>query len=263
MEKAVASEGMVQATYRESPYSDSSWEVLGELSESDEFSPMSVECIDGGRFSLDPMFPDYGGHYNQQAAQEMPGSDSTSRRKKKKEEEEKPKGLVIPEEEYARVIADALEKGRTESATELKAQYDQQLNAMKERVQTVLQDLHKQFVERLATTENQAVELAVQISEKIIGFAVEINPEYIVKLIQEALKLAGTAEISLVRVSPQDMEFIEVLGIQKSVKEFSEFHFESDETIKAGCVVETSAGEIDYQLDKAWDRVKESVVKGA
>jgi flagellar biosynthesis/type III secretory pathway protein FliH len=37
--------------------------------------------------------------------------------------------------------------------------------------------------------------------------------------------------------------------------------FVQDETIRAGCVVETSSGEVDFRLDQAWERIKDNVVK--
>jgi flagellar biosynthesis/type III secretory pathway protein FliH len=60
------------------------------------------------------------------------------------------------------------------------------------------------------------------------------------------------------------MEFIEVVGVKKNLRGFDgTWNFESDPTIKSGCVVESSAGEIDFQLDKAWERIQTAVVRAA
>ena len=79
---------------------------------------------------------------------------------------------------------------------------------------------------------------------------------------REALKYAGTASIKKVKVSAQDLEFIEVMGLSKKLKEFDgSWAFEADENLKSGCVIETSAGEVDFNLEKSWERIAESVVR--
>ena len=110
--------------------------------------------------------------------------------------------------------------------------------------------------------ERHAVELAVDMARNIIEGAVEINPEYIIPIIREAIQMAGGATIERVRVSPEDMEFIEVIGVAKRLKEHDgSWNFEADPEIKSGCVVDTSAGQVDYQLDQAWARARDEVLK--
>jgi flagellar biosynthesis/type III secretory pathway protein FliH len=116
--------------------------------------------------------------------------------------------------------------------------------------------------QELQALEASAVKLAVEIGEKIVGHAVEINPEYITNIVRQALGKAGGAAIKTVRVSPQDLEFIQVVGVAKQLKEFDgTWAFEADDTIRAGCVVSTSAGEVDFQIDKAWERMRDAVLK--
>ena len=110
--------------------------------------------------------------------------------------------------------------------------------------------------------ESEAVKFSVEIAEKLVGHAVEINPEYILPIIREALSKAGTANINRVRVSPEDFEFIEVVGVRKVIQEKEgSWDFEADETIRSGCVIDTSAGEIDFRLDEAFKRIADSVVR--
>ncbi|MCB0339351.1 MAG: hypothetical protein KDD53_07090, partial [Bdellovibrionales bacterium] len=130
------------------------------------------------------------------------------------------------------------------------------------RISEVFEDLSKQLSEKLAVIEQQAVQLAIEVSRKIVDTTVEIQPEYLIEVIREGLKHTGAATISKIRVSPQDMEFINVIGISKQFKEHDgSWSFEADDSIRSGCVIETSAGEIDYRLDEAWKRVQDSVLK--
>ena len=257
-----ASDGVSQPNYHETPYSDQDWEVVGERSECRDFVPMEIETLQGERVCIDPMFPDYGGHYDSPETARPYYHPGENVRKKTPEEEDAEQGIIrIRRSDLDHAVAEAEERGRVEATEQLVEENERRMKLVEQNLLAVFQDYQAQLVETMAALEQRAVDLSVAISEKIIGYAVEINPEYIIPLVREALKMVGSAHVSRVRVSPQDMEFIEVLGVQKAVRDLSEFSFEPDESIRSGCVVETSAGQIDYQLDKAWERVRDSVVK--
>ena len=89
-----------------------------------------------------------------------------------------------------------------------------------------------------------------------------INPEYITQIVKEAVRSVGGASILRVRVSPEDMEFIKVVGLSEQLGELAKgWAFEADATIKSGCIVDSSAGEADFQLDRAWERIRAGVIK--
>ena len=141
-------------------------------------------------------------------------------------------------------------------------QSEERLKAIEERYATLIEDMNTQIQEGIEGVERRAVEFAVQIAKKLVGAIVEVNPEYILGIIKEATKLTGGATIKTIRVSPQDLEFVKMLSPEKQFKEFDgSWSFQADETIHAGCVLETSSGEVELDLDKAWDRIKDSVVK--
>jgi flagellar biosynthesis/type III secretory pathway protein FliH len=95
-----------------------------------------------------------------------------------------------------------------------------------------------------------------------VGAIVDINPEYIIDIIKEGIALAGGAKIKSIKVSPQDLEFLNLLNLSKQFKKFDGgWSFEGDDTIKSGCVVEMIGGVVDYQIDKAWERIRDQVVK--
>jgi flagellar biosynthesis/type III secretory pathway protein FliH len=58
------------------------------------------------------------------------------------------------------------------------------------------------------------------------------------------------------------MEFIDLIGPKRLLKDYDEsWTFEAEPAITAGCIVESSAGQIDFQLDAAWNRIKDNVLK--
>jgi len=254
-----------QKPYTPTAYEDASWEIVGEAPMSDQFQPLELERVDiGVRQKINPIFDDYTEKDTskgetrwhlppdlmQAAAKEADGGD---------EEDET---IKMSAEELEKIRKEAYEQGLSAGQKESEEVNKQNLKVIEEKLFEAIKDLDAQLKEQVLEAEKNAINLAMAISKKIVTFAVEICPEYIEEIVEAAISKAGAAIISKVKVSPEDMEFIEIVGLNKKLTEDDTlFTFEADATIKNGCVVETSAGEIDFQLDEAWERVKENVLK--
>jgi len=253
-----------QREYSGTAYEDQSWEIVGELAEHNEFVPMEINIIPRKRQAIDPMFQDFGGLSggDEKKRMHLPTEVAKAFGSKAKVEDKDLGKLKLLPEELEALKRQAFEEGVQAGMGRGEEEANTKLQVMQKGMQTVLQDLAQQITQNLRGIEKNAAELALGVAEKMVGYAVEINPEYIGQLVKEALTHAGSAAIKKVRVSPQDMEFIEIVGIPKQLVEMKgEWTFEKDDRIKAGCVVETSAGEIDFRLDEAWERVKGNVLK--
>lgn len=257
---------ITQTSYRETPYRDEAWEVIGERLEATEFESMRMDVLQSA-FGVDPMFADYGGIPNTGQAERFHiaegGTPELGRPKRRAEDRDDENAVPsVPESQVQAMIAEAIEKTRIEVLAEVASEKNSKLEQFEQRIKEIFGDIDTQMKERSAKIELEAVQLSLEISRKIIGTAVDINPEYILPLVRDALQQAGASIVKKVRVSPEDMEFINVIGITKYIKEFDgSWQFEGDSSIKAGCVVETSGGEIDFQLDKAWERIREEALK--
>lgn len=159
-----------------------------------------------------------------------------------------------------------LEAVRTATRQEVEAhaahESEERIRAIEERYRTIIDDMGAQIHQEIEAVERRAVEFSLQVARKLVGTIVEINPEYILQVIKEAVKLTGGATIKAIKVNPQDLEFLKMVSPDRQFKEFDgSWSFQADETIRAGCIVETSSGEVEFNLDKAWERIKESVTK--
>jgi flagellar assembly protein FliH len=251
-----------QNDFQETPYQQACWEVVGEASAELAFTPLDVKVV--GRLSqaVDPMFADYGGLPDDGSRFYRHEKDPASPDFVEDKDEEVEQLRRVSEEELELKLNEAREEVEAKVRQELGEQHAVQLKELSERYETLIQDFSIQFQERERACAVSATELAVEIAKKLIEEAVEINPEYILPIIQEALGLAGTANVIQVRVSPQDMEFLEIMNVRKTVEGAQgNWQFIADESIRLGCIVDTSAGEIDFQLDKAWERTKAAIVK--
>lgn len=136
--------------------------------------------------------------------------------------------------------------------------------AFEQRFNSVVEDMQTQVAEAIHMHERSAVELALQVARKLVGEVVQGHSEYVLQIISEALKSVGGSEITTIRVSPQDFEFLQLEKNAAIVKRQGpgDWKFESDDSIRAGCIISTSAGDLDFDLDKAWARLREKVLKG-
>mgnify|MGYP000072153126 CR=1 FL=1 len=246
------------------PYVDATYAVVGEAPEESVFEPMEVGYIPSQRDLTDPMFANYGGVLDAESTirWHLPkGVEFTASDKASDEEAVAQKQADQIAEQLEQARNEAYARGKTEALEEAVLHNSGQLQELQERSHNLIKDLAAQVLEFRETSQREAVKLAVAIAEKIVGTVVETNPEYLVPLVNQAIEHSSSARIECVRVSPQDMEFIEVVGIAKQLKNYEGgWAFRADPTIRSGCVMETSAGELDFSLDAAWERVKDQIL---
>jgi flagellar assembly protein FliH len=236
---------------RSAGFDSADWEVVGELNARPRFQRQKLEVIQNAEIAGDPLFKTFDASKKRSKLGDNPAQEA--------QQKSEP---MITVKEAARLIAEAEAKGKAAAAEEAKNIRDSELKNLENRMTGIFQSLQEFSTKQISEVEKFSLEVALKLSKKIIDQAVEINPEYIVTILQEALKYAGTAAIKKVRVSSQDFEFVEVMGLSKKLKEFDgTWAFEADDNLKSGCVIETSAGEVDFNLEKSWERIAESVVR--
>jgi len=255
------------ANYRPTKYADTGWPIVGEFRNNNEFEPMEFRTVSNEDFSLDPMFDDFGGSIGGSEVRRHGVSDTasyspTKRVNSEEIEAEVTRRLQARQAQLTEQVATARAQGFEEGKQSALADTQAMLQESEQRYQAILQDLGVQLNESIGAVEQHAVKLALQISEKLVGSTVDINPEYIVPIVKEALKLAGTATIRSVKVSPQDFEFLSMIEQRGDIKGSEDaWRFEADQSIRAGCVVQMVGGEVDYRLDQAWERIREQIMR--
>lgn len=266
----ISAGGGILAEYKETPYEDQSWEVIDQVDPDPQFEPLDLEMIRTVDINTtDEFFNDYGGRLPETPNNRLfHGAETGSNISCANKEEELLAEIENIKLEHQKNLAHVKEEGRQEGLKQGRDEGMKEALAREEQASDILklifEDMLNQLNEAIRKIEAEAVKFSMLIAEKLIGQAVEINPEYIVPLVKEALSKSGTAVITRVRVSPEDLEFIEVVGVRKVIQEFDgQWDFEADPTVRSGCIVDTSAGEIDYRLDEAWKRISEQVVRVA
>ncbi len=254
-EADVEGEGEIlsQRNFAHTPFEASAWEFVGERLASRDFASMEIEIIASEMTQPDPMFRDFGNNVrNDTGSYAHAGAAAV---------ETEP---VIDEAVLEAARAEAYEQGLAAGREEGKGEAVAEATALHEELAKRQHDFHVQVVRELqslaARTEKNAFELALSVSRKILSTTAEIRPEYILDVIREALQTNGAGKPLRVRVSPQDFEFLEVVGVPPDLSaQETGVTYVPDDGIASGCVVETDFGEIDLRLEHMWQQVKENL----
>ncbi|MCB0318953.1 MAG: hypothetical protein KDD56_09365 [Bdellovibrionales bacterium] len=261
-EQIEESEVLTQSGYQETPYSDASWEVIGEPPGDEVFLPMEIEKLDADAQMVDPMFADFGGMTDSESVLRWHLPEGQGIKLQQEEEEEEDNRISLTPEEIEEIKKQAFAEGHQSAMENEVIKNAERMTTIEQNLTALIDDLNKQILEHQKFIQVNSIEFSLAVARKILDTTVEINPEYITQIIEEALSQSGTSAVRKIRVSPEDLEFISLIGLEKRIKEFDgSWIFEADQSIKSGCVLESTAGVIDYQLDKAWERIKDTVMK--
>lgn len=254
---------MTQRDYRPTPYVDSDWEVVGQRITERGFVPMIVDVLTGESTTVDPMFEEFGKPITSGKTQML--HDPSGKGPEVRVEEVVPQideAMIeqVRQAAYAEGLAAGREEGRAEAETELTAEYTK----LEGRMRKVTDDIKTHLTNFFARVEKQSFDLALSIARKILITTAELKPDYIVEVISAGLKCCGSAKPLRIRLSHDDYEFIEVVGLpaQLSQTELG-VTYVPDDGIKTGCVIETDFGDVDLTLEKMWEQVKESLYTAA
>jgi flagellar biosynthesis/type III secretory pathway protein FliH len=110
--------------------------------------------------------------------------------------------------------------------------------------------------------EQSAVAVAAAIAERIIRREIRQQPEITLELVREALRLASGAVDVTLRLNPSDYELLGASSgaLAESLGRLAPTRIVADTNVSAGgCVVETSLGRIDQQIESQLARIQEEL----
>lgn len=247
-----------QRDYRPTPYRDAMWEIVGESFAHLGFSPLELSVIATERARPDKMFEIFDDPKLEQGGMRWHGTDkplAPEVTEQKKEDVAK-----LNEEELAAQFETGRTAGVEQGYQTAKQEFDAELAAFKQRFEALQQSVLDSASACFVRVEKEGIELALAVARKILDATVEARPEYIIQVIERATQALGASKPVRIRISPEDYEFISVVGLppELSAEELG-IQYVADEGIKSGCVVETNYGEVDLQLERMWEQIKENL----
>lgn len=258
LEESVDSNGEIlsQRDFAHTPFSETAWEVVGERIPDLGFLPMEIEIMPSDLTKADPMFFDFGGGVRQ-SGETFPHAGQVR-------EAPAPVEPEIDEAMLEQVRAEAFEAGRLQGIEEGKSVAITETTEIADQNHQRFVEFQKQLLSQLqllaSRTERSAFELALSVSKKILTTTADIKPDYILDVIRHALQSCGANNPLRIRVSPQDYEFLQIIGLPPDLStEETGVSYLADENVSTGCIVETDFGEIDLRLEHMWQQVRENL----
>lgn len=247
-------ESITVRNYKPTPFRQSSWEVVGTMEYALDFAPLEMEVIKSEEDFADPMFEEFDAHRLDLGNTGLHGEIGQP----SGAEESVPNGIdpAVVEAQLQERFEEGRRLGHEEGYAQGQQEATQKIEQLNERMtelsSTILQEVQR-FVQR---AEKEAVRLALAVAKKILITTADVKPEYIVDVLRDGMSKLGAAKPLRIRVSPQDMEFLEVVGLppELSTDELG-VQYVADESVKSGCVIETDFGEIDLELEKMWQQI--------
>lgn len=157
---------------------------------------------------------------------------------------EKERILAEAQREREEVLAKAREQGRQEGLAQ---------------ATEIILRAKMQAGELLAEQEQELIQLACRIAEKIIGRDLERQPELLVDMCATAIEQLRNAKAMVLRVHPKTAqvlrarkpELMELIGraVDLAIRE-------DDEVAPVGCIVQTEFGTVDAQLPTQFEMLQ-------
>ncbi len=141
----------------------------------------------------------------------------------------------------------ARERGLAKGMKAAEEAYQAKL-ARLEALSASLQEERATFFDRV---EPELVRLAVTIAEKIIGRELELRPELVVEMVQEAMKRVRERERLRVSVNPRDLEQIRAAreDLLRAVDGVRKLDLIEDRRVDSGgCLIESENGTLDARI---------------
>lgn len=116
--------------------------------------------------------------------------------------------------------------------------------------------------ELVDVVEERAVELALQIAEKVVAGTIEAQPERVVDVVRGALRCLVDRERVTVQVNTLDLELVRdsVASLSGTLGGIGHFDVQEERRVtRGGAVVLSGAGEVDATLETKLQRAREAI----
>jgi flagellar assembly protein FliH len=163
------------------------------------------------------------------------------------------------EADAAAIAAEAAAHGQQQGYAAGLAAAEAQIAPVREALAAVVDGVVAAEERFLAAAELRSVELALALAEKIVGAALDIQPELVVEIVTGALRRSIERDRLVVEVNPDDVELVRA-SVTETADRLGVGRLEvvaERRVARGGCVVRTTEGEIDARISEQLDRAGE------
>lgn len=129
-------------------------------------------------------------------------------------------------------------------------------------IDSVIKELRSQYSNSISELENSLITLSIMVAEKIIEREVTANSEIVVVEVRKAIKSLDNDIIFKIRVHPECLEILKMVksNLITDSSRIENVIITADESVDlGGCVLETSAGNVDARIKAQLERIMSSL----
>ncbi|MEN8906403.1 MAG: FliH/SctL family protein [Clostridiales bacterium] len=130
-----------------------------------------------------------------------------------------------------------------------------------EESEKIKNDIENIYENTVRGMEGEIINLVFNITEKVLGYEMEKNPKYIMKIIEKTLNQTNNLEDLVIKVSEDDYDYIKEneKDLYKEVEGINEINIVKDLNLKKGdCFIETEYGVIENSIKEKIKKIKEN-----
>jgi flagellar assembly protein FliH len=131
-----------------------------------------------------------------------------------------------------------------------------------EALAAALEELARERERCAEVLERQAVDLALQIAEKVVCGTLEVEPQRVLDVVRGALRRLVERERVAVLVNPEDLELVRAASgsLTGALGGIERLEIQEERRVpRGGAVLRTTAGEIDARVAEQLDRAREVI----
>ena len=161
--------------------------------------------------------------------------------------------------EAERIHCEAAESGRAVGRREGLAAAQEGASAALLALQEAAEGCESALEERTEMLEREAVELALEIADRVVGTALGVRPELVLNVVAGTLRSNGSQGRVAVELNPADHDLV-LAGIEDTPGWSGRVDLMSERRVaRGGCIVTSTDGETDGRVDVMLARAAEVV----
>ncbi len=172
-----------------------------------------------------------------------------------------PQGAVgTTERSLEQIIDEARDRGHAEGFAAGRADALAQLAPAADAMAEALVEAQRQTDVFVEDAERAAVELALALAGKIVGAAVEVQPELVLEVVAGALRRTTVRDQLVLELNPEDFDLVRdaAEAVAGRIGGVRRMDIVAERRVgRGGCVIRTGEGEIDARVDQQLVRAAE------
>ena len=164
---------------------------------------------------------------------------------------------------YAHGLEEGKEEGRKQGEAAARAEFEQRVGSLNGVLQHILGELkyRKQTIQ--AQAEAEMLALSLEIARKIVKREVEVDTNFVMPVLMEAVALTNRKSDLVIRVNPEDHQAIEeeIPTLEAVFNDIDRVSIKDDESIQRGGVkVVSREGEVDLTLEEQFVALEKALI---